>query len=402
VWSSYPQFSRICGLTAITLVRLVGGRSGEQTGITGTLNPTWSSTVTSTAPTHLASNVIAYGSNIYGDVVNINYDEDDVTGAQNIATPSSKAGDVFSPEGIVLNSTHLTYIYDHPPKLSTNQSKKKKGAPVRSGDLFINHLCQLNDDISLAGLCQDEIDVAKRCNMRVFSTGQFIEGSSFKASECIGNNAYLAFDFDGTDLTDDDLKSIFWGAGTLIYTTPSHGIKSGGRRLRVVVVCNRTVSLAEHAKVMKHFEKKITSTTPFHGLDIGKLKPYSKFLAPHAESIDLTKKNRNRQKPLDIDALLKELDAKELKVNAPTKFDVVYAYPKSHIMRMPVGISVGRKCDDLLASMRSGNRSHPTTRIGGLCRHLDNDFKRKMYQECQLRGADKGALDSFRRYSGMH
>jgi hypothetical protein len=29
VWSSYPQFSKICGLTAITLVWLAGGRSSN-------------------------------------------------------------------------------------------------------------------------------------------------------------------------------------------------------------------------------------------------------------------------------------------------------------------------------------------------------------------------------------
>lgn len=273
---------------------------------------------------------------------------------------------------------------------------------MRSGDLFLNHICQLNDDISLAGLSQDDIDLVKRSGMRVFSTGQFIEGSSFKASECIGNNAYLAFDFDGTALTDDDLKSIFWGAKRLIYTTPSHGIKSGGRRLRVVVACSRTMSLAEHAKVMEHFEKKITGKTTFHGLDVGKLKPYSKFLAPHAESIDLTKKNRNRQKPLDIDALLKELDANELKVKVPTKLDVMYSYPKSHIMRISPIKTRSQKCDDLLATMVDGNRSVPVVTIAGVCKHMDNDFKRKMYQECQQRGADKGALDSFRKYSGMH
>lgn len=71
-------------------------------------------------------------------------------------------------------------------------------------------------------------------------------------------------------------------------------------------------------------------------------------------------------------------------------------------MHMPIGMSIGRKCDDLLASMGSGNRSLPTTRIGGLCRHMNNDFKRKLYQECQQRGADKSALDSFKQYSGMH
>ena len=162
------------------------------------------------------------------------------------------------------------------------------------------------------------------------------------------------------------------------------------------------MSRDEHAKLMKHFEKKITSMTPFHGLDVGKLKPYSKFLAPHAESIDFTKKNRNRQKPLDIDALLKELNANELKVKVPTKLDVMYSYPKTYTTPKALCMSVEKKCEDLLASMGNGNRSQPTTRIGGLCRHASNDFKRKMYQACQQRGADKGALDSFRKYSGMY
>ena len=369
--------------------------SGEQTGITGTLNPSWSSKVTSpAAPTHHASNVIAYGNNIYAGVLNVNYDED--------AAPESMTDDACSQDGIVLNLTPLSDIYDHPPKLSTNQPKAKRGAPVRSGDLFLNHICQLNDDISLAGLSQQDIDLAKRQKLRVFATGQFIEGASFKASECIGNNAYLAFDFDGTDLTDDDLKSIFWGARHLTYTTPSHGVKVGGRRLRTIVACNRTMSLAEHAKVMKHFEEKITGMTPFHGLDVGKLKPYSKFLAPHAESIDLTKKNRNRQKPLNLDELLRKIESAELKVKTPTRLDVVYSYPSNHLMRVSPIKTRSQKCDELLASMGNGNRSLPTAKIGGLCKHMGNSFKRKMYQECQTRGADTGALDSFRKYSGMH
>ena len=375
---------------------------GEQTGVTGKLNAAWSLAGSApTVSTHIASNVVAYGANIRSDVVNFNYDVDDFDAA-NFATPSSQTEDVFSHEGIVLNYTPLSYIYDHPPKLSTNQPKPKRGAPVRSGDLFLNHICELNADISLVGLSQDEIDLAKRLNLRVFATGQFIEGSSFKASECIGNNAYLAFDFDGTDLTDEQFKSIFWGAKRLIYTTPSHGIKSGGRRLRVVVACNRTMSLIEHAKVMKHYELTITSMSPFHGLDVGKLKPYSKFFAPHAESVDLTKKNRNRQKPLDIDALFKEIEIDELKVIAPTSSDVVYSYPKNHPSKMTYGTSIEGKCNQILATMCNGNRSNPTVQIGGLCRHMNNDFKRKMYQDCQQRGADKSALNSFKKFSGMH
>ncbi len=35
MWSSYPQFSKICGLTAITLVRLAGGRSGYEGSLFG-------------------------------------------------------------------------------------------------------------------------------------------------------------------------------------------------------------------------------------------------------------------------------------------------------------------------------------------------------------------------------
>ena len=157
-----------------------------------------------------------------------------------------------------------------------------------------------------------------------------------------------------------------------------------------------------HAKVMKHYEKKITAMTPFHGLDVGKLKPYSKFLAPHVESIDLTKKNRNRQKPLDIDDVLKEIDADELKVKTPTRWDLLYSYPLNHIMRISPIKTRSQKCDELLASMGDGNRSVPVVKIAGVCKTMDNDFKRKMYQECQQRGADKGALDSFRKYSGMH
>jgi hypothetical protein len=147
------------------------------------------------------------------------------------------------------------------------------------------------------------------------------------------SSEYLGFDFDGTDLSDKEIKSIFRGSKHLTYPTPSDGIKSGGRRLRVIVVCNRTMSRHEHAKVMKHLEKKITSMTPFHGLDAGKLKPYSKFLAPHAESSKKVKrKNLNRPDPLDIDELLREIDSDELKVKAPTRWDLSYSYPRDHIM----------------------------------------------------------------------
>ena len=336
-------------------------------------------------------------------MVNINYDEDDAADAQNIATPCLAAEDICSQKGIVLNLGGGSYIYEWGSKLSTNQPKKKRGAPVRSGDLFLNHILELNDDISLAGLSQHDIDLVKRSGMRVFATGQFIEGSSFKEAECIGNNAYLAFDFDGTDLSDKEIKSIFWGAKRLIYATPSDGIKSGGRRLRVIVVCNRTMSRDEHAKVMKHFEIKITSMTPFHGLDVGKLKPYSKFLAPHVESSEkVNRKNLNRPDPLDIDALLREIDSDELKVKAPTRWDLSYVYPLNHIMRISPIKTRSQKCDDLLTTMVGGNRSIPVVKIAGVCKHMDNDFKRKMYQECQQRGADKSSLDSFRQYSGMH
>jgi molybdenum cofactor biosynthesis enzyme len=33
VWSSYPKFSKVCGLTAITFVRLTGGGHAVQIGL---------------------------------------------------------------------------------------------------------------------------------------------------------------------------------------------------------------------------------------------------------------------------------------------------------------------------------------------------------------------------------
>ena len=76
-----PTFKEACGLLYLPDEKIQDCQkscAGDKTGITGILNPTWLSTVTSTAPTQLTSNVIAYGSNIYSGAVNFYYDVDDV------------------------------------------------------------------------------------------------------------------------------------------------------------------------------------------------------------------------------------------------------------------------------------------------------------------------------------
>jgi len=386
-----PTFGEACEilkyLPQAKVLNCIKESAGEETGITGVLNQSWKPySLDSTTTTHLKDNIIPFASSVKGPIVNINYGHD--TQYENYNSTDFN---------VLVNKINAN------PYLDRFQMKrnKRKGAPLRAGKEFIVDICTLNREISVKNITEDEIKEFKSNALGLFATGQFKNGSTFKANECVGNNALLAFDFDDTSLTDKQLKNIFRGMQNIIYTTPSNGVKGKERRLRVIVICNRTMSLEEHHKIIHYFAHKINDINSSSGLDTTKLTPYSKFFAPHAESIILNLKNRNRQKPLDIDNLISEINATLPKVNSPTCRDLNYSHPDYDNIISKADKSCIEKCKEIIDTMCKGHRSSPTVRIAGICKSLDVDTKRQLYDSCKEHGADENALKSFMKYSNL-
>ena len=362
--------------------------SGQKTGITGKLKATWSCGDAALINQTPASNQvrIAFGRNTFETkVINIDFSSE-LELSKAISNPIISAG-------FGLNNKP----YYDPSNVALITQKKSAGAPITSGNQFLRLIIARSKDTSLHGLSKTAIKQKKLNDMPFFCTGQFPDGSGFKQNDCVGNNNLIAFDLDNSDITDKQIKRLFLGCEMLIYTTPSHDVSANLRRLRVVVVCNRTMSLSEHKKLMDLYSKRLMAVSITHGLDTTKLTPWSKFYLPHKESI---KNHIKREKHLlDIDAVLARLP-KEPKVMAPSIDDLKFSYPITYVA---TGSNAEDRCRAEMSQMGKGKRSNPAVKVGGIAgkANFSPAVKQQLYEELVLRGVDKSALKKFREYAKM-
>lgn len=360
--------------------------AGQRTGVDGKLNSAWSNgvgNISAATSVHLNA-VIAMSANTrVQQVTNIQYDAD-------ITSQS---------DGIRYTFCRNNNAYYDPKKLYLIPNVQRSvGAPVTSGSQVLRDIIALGREVSLSGLDADEIKQAKLHDMPLFCTGQFPDGAGFHKSSCIGNNHFLAFDLDGTDLTDKQIERIFLGCEYLTYTTANHDQQASLRRLRIVVVCDRTMSIEEHQRLMDYYSERLIALSEQHGLDQTKLTPWSKFYMPHKESI--THHVKRRKHPLHVDAVLEKLPRKA-RIPVPAIDDLVFHYPQA----TSTGASKGNlRVESLIQGMRAGNRSTLAVKAAGIMGKykLSPELKTQYYEQMRAAGVDKAALKQVAKYAGMH
>lgn len=387
-------------------------KAGTNTGITGILKPNWNGDYHE-EPAHdaIPATYIGMGSNTYAkEVSNIPYSDDQDTEEDNICTWDIEEKKFYSHMPDLGNQDQIKNIERvflaeneggnkayYPPQKAPifKRDTPKRGRPS-NGSALLRGIASINNDIFLSGLTKEEIKSAKRSKLRLFVTGQFHNGSSFKRENCFGNINLLAFDFDNTDLTDKQIKQTFLTCELLIYTTPSHDPNADLRRIRVVVICDRAMTLDEHSKLMAYYQSKFQKLSDQHGLDETKLTPWSKFYMPHAESekTHITKE----KKPLNVDAILSKIPRKPF-ITVPDISDFEF---KNSINTSPPLHSRKEKCLELIDQMTPGNRSNYAVTVAGMAKHLNEQDKQELYQLVMYQGVDKAALKQFRKYSGMN
>lgn len=360
--------------------------AGQRTGVDGTLNSAWESgvgNIPAATSVHLNA-VIAMSANTrVQQVTNISY-EADITGQS---------------DGIRYTFCRNNNAYYDPEKLYLIPNMRRPvGAPATSGSQVLRHIIALGRAVSLSGLDADAIKQAKLNDMPLFCTGQFPDGAGFHKSSCTGNNHLLAFDLDGTDITDKQIERTFLGCEHLTYTTASNDPEASLRRMRIVVVCDRTMSIEEHQRLMGYYSERLMALSEQHGLDQTKLTPWSKFYMPHKESI--VHHVKRRKHPLNVDAVLEKLPRKA-KIPVPAIEDLVFHYPQA----MDTGVTTANvRVESLISQMRAGNRSTLAVKAAGImgkCK-LSPEQKTQYYEQMRAAGVDKAALKQVAKYAGMH
>lgn len=282
--------------------------------------------------------------------------------------------------------------------------KKKRGAPVRTGSLVLQHISKFCDYISTAGMSPEEIVQIKKNKLPAFVTGQFLQGSRIRKEDCQGNNDYIAFDFDDTEIPLKKLLSVFKSLEILHYTTISDDHTSSKRRYRMVAACSRSMNLDEHERIMTYYKDKFIKLEKNlclkHGLDFSKLTPWSKFFMPHKESTRVHLKHK--RKPLDVDHLLSTIPLNPIVVS-PTADDLDY---KESTVTNGTGAQVIAmnplmdNCRRLINQMGNGNRSSLAVKVGGMAKHLSPAEQDEIFASMLSKGVDKSAMKSAKRYAG--
>lgn len=274
-----------------------------------------------------------------------------------------------------------------------------EGRPKSGGSKLLRDIAGLNGDISMAGMTPEQKSVVKKNRLRLMVTGQFSDGATFEAEECRGNNSLLAFDLDNTDITNRQILKVFKAAETLIHTTPRHNPDADLRRIRVIVLCSRTMTIDEHGLLMKHYQSVFHKLSPNnHGVDPSKLTPWSKFYLPHRES---TKYHNHKDKrPLDVDEILSKFPRPPI-VLVPSLADIEYTYPAGINPQASSNCTLMTKCLNVVSQLRDGNRHIPSVKVGGMAKPLSIEQKHEIANQLQMMGASKEDLKGYWRYANQ-
>jgi hypothetical protein len=288
----------------------------------------------------------------------------------------------------------------------TTSPTKKRYFPQRNTHPFIYTLRNLSD-LSIIGLNEEEIKLAKRSRLHFFITGVIDENQRFLKENIRGNSDIICFDFDGSNLSNRDLGHIFQGAEFLKYTTISDKPQEELRRFRVVIPCSRTMTISEHRSLMNFFSTKIQDYAKNNertsGIDLSCLGPERKFFVPHKES-EINHIYEKKQY-LDIDFVLSKIKRDPI-VKPPTLSDLIVinnsAKPVSrHQGQITVGnLNAHERIRKEFNSMVRGRRSRPACVVGGimskanLTDHEIDVYLRLMYQL----GVGREAMKSVNKY----
>jgi hypothetical protein len=385
-------------------------RPGEKTGISATLKSTWQRVQDEAIDTYNPSIFVSYVPSVYSkEGLGVVYHNNDafLSDETDFKTSPDAEDQIIICKKEGGNKTFIPpqYLQTIQPEISTPEVVKKQGvgAPVRTGSLVLRHIMELCADISIKGMTADQITHVKQHKLRAFMTGQFPDASRFRSSDCSGNNDILGFDFDDTEVPLKKLLGVFKGLELLHYTTISDNFSSKQRRYRIVVAANRSMSLDEHERIMRHyqsaFEKLAKKLNVRLGLDISKLTPWSKFYMPHKES---TKRHlKSRRKPLNVDECLADMPLRPI-IISPTEFDLDYIYPTTSngtISNIVAMNPLMNKCRGLINQMKEGNRSILACQVGGLAKHLSPEEQDEIFGSMEAKGVDKSAMKQARKYA---
>lgn len=251
---------------------------------------------------------------------------------------------------------------------------------------------------------REEINQLKTKNTW-FSNAIITEGNSFKNVNVRGVHNFLAFDFDNSQITLSQLKkSIFSDLEFVHYTSISHGQSyKTGDCFRVVIPCNRNMTVAEHARLMNYFEQRIMKFDN-HGFDAVSKKVVQKWFFPHAESQITHVKTRHGAKQaaklvLDVDGLLQQIPT-PAHVIVPTVADLVITNTTTNT-QLTTTDSLMVKIDTIINSMTPGNRSAHAVQIGGLMGKYVRDqvIKDSVFNRLVAAGVGSAAIKSAKRYA---
>lgn len=269
----------------------------------------------------------------------------------------------------------------------------------------------------------EEIARMKKEEMPFFTNGVFFRGERFLGTNIKSASDFLAFDFDDSVLTDDDLKKIFTGQ-FVRYTTTHDKSTNGLRRFRLVVPLDRPVTVFEWNQLMEYYadsirkmERKLKQPKSVKvgkngdplpaGLDMSCMQLSRKYYLPHAESdVEYVYKKRVRTV---VNKILLDLPRKPT-VTVPTIQDIVTLNNATAVEKsiledesyMEKGADSARtRIESLFKEMGPGNRSALATRIGGLAKNLPDSEKYDIVKRLEILGVDKSAVRSARGYMGL-
>jgi hypothetical protein len=169
------------------------------------------------------------------------------------------------------------------------------------------------------------------------------------------------------------------------------------RRIRVVVACSRTMTRAEHLKLMDYFYEQIDRLKlKRKGLDEGCKNPERKFYMPHYES-EITHVYRNKEL-LDIDRILTRIPNAPV-VQTPTVYDLDLTFPIGSTSTQFDAIIA--RCEAKINDLRPGNRSSLSVSIAGTMKRLPVPEKQRLYQMMLVKGIDEATQKQVKRYAEL-
>lgn len=249
---------------------------------------------------------------------------------------------------------------------------------------------------------KQQIDAIKKGRLPWFSCGIFEDGSRLLAANCLGSKM-IGFDFDGTDITDQQISRVMRDWEYLQYTTISHSPKLKGRRIRVIVPYNRGVTVDEHARIKTYFTRAFREICPKNlALDEDKSNPESKLFVPHTESEVkwVLTKNSRKCSPVNVEYILAQIP-KEPTIKTPQMEDILWIYPSLEGEKEATNSRVAKRLkdiEDIMSTMAPHDRSAKAVKIGGMMKRLPVEHHQDIINKLKQRGVDDAALKQVEKY----